>query len=281
MVAAYDTKVVESGNIVEVFQYLHPIRYGHKLVVDNEKNKIRKRENNTKTINDNLRRSVGRTKQNLRNLINCNFDNNTSFLTLTFAENIKDVDQANYEFKKFKQKLERIYNKNDKLLKYVTVIEFQDGKTYIDKFGNVCKGTGRGVVHYHLLLFDAPYIDWKEISNKWANGFICINKCDDIDNMGAYLSKYMTKDNDDSRLSGKKRYFASYKTLKKPRIYKLDINFDITSIYNSDHIVTQYTKHISNDSYENVVEYTQFNLKRQNNIFFHINREDLSRKVFV
>lgn len=279
MITAYDTKIVESGNVVEVFQYLHPIRSGHKLVVDDEK--IRKRVNNTETIKDNLRRSVGRTKQNLRNLINCNFDENTSFLTLTFAENIRDVDQANYEFKKFKQKLERIYKRNNKLLKYVTVIEFQDGKTYVDKYGNVCKGTGRGAVHYHILLFDAPYINWKEISSKWANGFICINKCDDIDNMGAYLSKYMTKENDDSRLTGKKRYFASYKTLKKPRIYKLDINFDITSIYDSRHIVAKYTKRISNNSYENVIEYTQFNLKRQNNIFTHVNRENLSRKVFV
>ncbi|MCG4734757.1 hypothetical protein L0M92_14225, partial [Casaltella massiliensis] len=67
---------------------------------------------------------------------------------------------ANYEFQKFRKKLSRIYLKKNKILKYVCVIEFQDGKIYIDKFGNEKKGEGRGAIHYHLLLFDAPYIDF-------------------------------------------------------------------------------------------------------------------------
>lgn len=273
----YDTKVIKSGDVVEVFKYERAITKGYKSSAIKTP-----RDKTDLVIKENIERSTRRTIQNIRNLINSNFDSKTSFLTLTFAENIKNVSCANYEFQKFRKKLSRIYLRKNKILKYVCVIEFQDGKIYIDKFGNEKKGEGRGAIHYHLLLFDAPYIDFQLIQNKWENGFISINKCDDIDNMGAYLCKYMTKEKNDSRLSGKKRYFASYKTLKKPEIYEIDFNVDVETLYPKKNLVTEYKKDImvGNDCI-NSVSYYQYNLKRENFIYKRINRQDTSRKQYL
>lgn len=273
----YDTKIVMCKNIIEVYKYDIAIE-GKKITPAKEK---KTREKTKEVIEDNIRRSTTRTKQNLRNLINCNFDDKTTFLTLTFKENIKDIKQANYEFKKFKQKLKRIYDKQDRILKYVGVIEFQDGKTYLDKNGQLKKGEGRGAIHYHILLFNAPYIDFKILTKTWANGFISVNKCNDIDNMGAYLVKYMSKENADYRLFGKRRYFASYKTLSKPKIYKCDFNLDIDNFYPRKNIVIKYNKKINNEGYENNITYIQYNLKRENNLYARHNREDMSRKKFI
>lgn len=277
LLVVYDTKIVECNHIIEVYKYEKAIK-GKQLTPGNDK---KSREKTQEVIEDNVRRSLTRTRQNLRNLINCNFDNNTSFLTLTFAKNIIHVEQANYEFKKFKQKLQRIYEKKGKKLKYVGVIEFQDGKKYIDKNGDIKKGIGRGAIHYHLLLFDSPYIDFKVIGEAWGNGFISINKCDDIDNMGAYLVKYMGKDILDPRLLGKKKYFASYKTLNKPKIYRISFNLDIENLYPKKNIVTKYDKAIINGGYENKVTYIQYNLKRENNQYERVNREDYGRKTYI
>lgn len=273
----YDTKIVQSGHIIEVYKYQRSIK-GRKLTPGNEKGK---REQTKEVILDNSRRSSERTRKTVRNLINANFDNKTSFLTLTFKENVKDIEQANYEFKKFKQKLQRIYEKENKKLKYIGVIEFQDGKTYVDENGNIKKGIGRGAIHYHILLFDSPFIDFKKLSDTWGNGFISINKCNDIDNMGAYLIKYMGKEIQDPRLKGKRRYFASYKTLNKPKIYKMDFNLDIENLYPKKNIVTKYDKEIVNGNYENKITYIQYNLKRENNQYMRYNREDMSRKKFI
>ncbi|KKY02971.1 hypothetical protein VN21_00370, partial [Paraclostridium benzoelyticum] len=141
----YDTKVIKSGDVVEVFKYERAITKGYKSSAIKTP-----RDKTDLVIKENIERSTRRTIQNIRNLINSNFDSKTSFLTLTFAENIKNVSCANYEFQKFRKKLSRIYLKKNKILKYVCVIEFQDGKIYIDKFGNEKKGEGRGAIHYHL-----------------------------------------------------------------------------------------------------------------------------------
>lgn len=53
-----------------------------------------------------------------------NFDSSSKFVTLTFAENIKDVKLANKQFHLFIKRLKRIYPE----LKYLTVVEFQDKK---------------------------------------------------------------------------------------------------------------------------------------------------------
>lgn len=81
--------------------------------------------------------------------------------------------------------------------KYVAVIEFQK----------------RGAIHYHMIS-DLPYVPAQYIANKWKQGNIKINKIKHVDNVGAYVTKYMTEDMDDKRLQGKKAYNHSQNNLK-------------------------------------------------------------------
>jgi hypothetical protein len=151
------------------------------------------------------------------------------FLTLTFKDNIKDLKTANMEYKKFIKRLNYYIkteiDNNYIGVQYVAVVEFQK----------------RGAVHYHVLLFNMPFIKWNVILEKWGLGGAYIEGFRDksnkevslvydeekdcfmadkseVHNIGAYITKtmeYMAKSFDDDRLRGEKCYFTS-RNLKKP-----------------------------------------------------------------
>ena len=105
----------------------------------------------------------------------------------------------------------------------------------------------RGAIHYHMRS-DFGYIEQCDLEKIWGNGFVWINdllksnKGKPVDNVGAYIVKYMNKNIIDKRLMGKKAYFTS-KNLKRPEIIYEDItliecfdkyNFDIDNlVYNN------------------------------------------------
>lgn len=138
-----------------------------------------------------------RAKNTVRRLINANvgqYDDITpKFMTLTYEENETDITKCNKHFKDFILRL-NFYVFRSKLskLKYVSVIEFQE----------------RGAVHYHVVFFNLPYIKNDRLRAIWSHGFVRINKIKEVDNVGAYVTKYMTKE-DDERLKGRKSYTTS------------------------------------------------------------------------
>lgn len=189
-------RVIKSGHIVEIYKYQRSV--SHKVddpffkSVGGGRDKEGKEERKGEyaaTVNNKARNKI-------RRLINANFTSKSEFITLTYAENMQDIERASYDFKKFIQKLKRI----QKDFKYVAVIEFQK----------------RGAIHYHMLC--NLKLEWsnleglqsleRDLAVKWGQGFVDIGYKEN-DNAGAYLIKYMTKDNIDERLSGKKRYFFS------------------------------------------------------------------------
>jgi hypothetical protein len=186
----YQKRLVVSGNIFELYEYSKP-------VLKNYSQASFCKKTNQDNIFEQRQRidNLWRTQTSLRRLINSNTDTLNKFITLTFAKNIKDVEIANYEFKKFKQRLCRGINKP---IKYITVIEFQS----------------RGAVHYHMLS-DIPFTKANNIADIWGNGFIKINRINNVSNVGAYVSKYLTKETSE-KLFNKKKYFHS-NNLNKPR----------------------------------------------------------------
>jgi hypothetical protein len=201
-------KIVVSNKIIEVYKYDNYFHYGERIKNPNEKglkNIPKKKENKLES----RQLSNFRSKRNLKRLINSNagiYKKKTGdfsppvFLTITFAENITDVQQANKEFTNFLKRLNYwVWKVKKNKLKYAGVIEFQK----------------RGAVHYHVVFFNLKYITQKEIADIWSNGFIKINKVKNIFNLGSYVCKYMSKNLDDKRLCGKKAYFTS-KQLEKP-----------------------------------------------------------------
>jgi hypothetical protein len=193
------SRVIVSGGVVEVYEYERPVykgfksKGGRKHEADEEGKE--KKEGKEKNRKDALRRA----RQKVRRIVNANVGAygehfTAKFLTLTFGDNVTDLDQAHYEFKKFIQRMNYlVFGTKSGNLRYTAVPEFQK----------------RGAVHYHVIFYNLPYTKADVIEKVWGNGFIKINKIDDVDNVGAYICKYMVKDLDDERLRGRKCYFNS------------------------------------------------------------------------
>lgn len=230
-------KVVISGNIVEVYEY--EVGYWKGYVKEPSENEKLGRKKGFRSENYDKHREqvLSRARRDLRRIINANIgsygrDFTAKFVTLTFADNVQSVQDANYEFQKFIKRLNyQMFGNKKANIKYSTVIEFQK----------------RGAVHYHVIFYNLPYLKADMISNVWGNGFIKINKIDNVDNVGAYVCKYMTKDNVDERLEGQKSYFSSrglYKPMEITEEKQVEtlagalpesvINFE--SVFKSEHL---------------------------------------------
>ena len=233
---SYRRKVVLSGNVVEIYEYENDVIYGYK---DTKKNtKGRNSVANDDDKEKNREKVLSRARKDLRRIINCNIQEYSKFLTLTFADNVQDLDKSNYEFKKFILRLNYHYKIK---VKYSVVIEFQK----------------RGAVHYHAILYNlTEKLDLNVLQKIWGNGFIKVNSIKDVDNVGAYVCKYMTK-TDDDRLLGRKMYFNS-KGLNKPQEIKESSLVDALVGSLQDNSLT-YENKFSNDY--NSINYRQYIIK--------------------
>lgn len=129
-----------------------------------------------------------------------------SFITLTFADNVTDIAEANKMFNAWRTNIKKLKPN----FKYLAVPEFQK----------------RGAVHYHILsnlgLEDKDIILEQQIKKGkavkftdlydvkyWSKGFARVDFIkNDYKKIYSYICKYMTKDID-NKLFGKKRYFYS------------------------------------------------------------------------
>lgn len=165
------------------------------------------------TCDKNRKYAIWKMRRILYWLLNKNFDYGSKFITLTFEENMKDLKVANYEFKKFIERLKYEEEKriaagrkyDFKEFKYLAVIEFQK----------------RGAIHYHMIS-NIEYMRNKDLRKIWSNGFVRINKISDCDNVGLYVIKYMNKDLNDVRLHKRKAYLRS-NNLEWPEVINDDI----------------------------------------------------------
>lgn len=197
-------KVIISGDVVEMYEYELGYLKGFKKEAPGGRTTGEKSENYL----ENRKATIQRAKRDIRRLINANIGqwgtNTAKFMSLTYSDNVTDRVQANKNFTKFIQRLNyHIYGEKCTKLRYLAVVEYQE----------------RGAIHYHMITFNMPYIPLKTIQNEiWKHGICWINKIDEVDNVGAYVSEYMGKDEqgkDDERSEGKKLYFSS-RNLNKP-----------------------------------------------------------------
>lgn len=196
----YGTKVIQSGKVIEVYEYKNPVKNGYtggkggrKKSCDVATNQEEKEINREKVLN--------RARRDLRRIVNSNVQDYSKFLTLTFADNVQDIEWANNEFKKFIKRFN--YHLGYKVA-YSGVIEFQK----------------RGAIHYHVIFYNTPQkLKLDDLRAYWGHGYIKLNIIKDVDNVGAYICKYMTKCEDEKKLRGKKLYFNS-RGLEKPHEVK-------------------------------------------------------------
>lgn len=162
-------------------------------------------------------KSLYRTRNEIKNIIDSNINKYSKFITLTFKEDIKDREIALDRFKNFTKRYKYHYGES---LKYLGVMELQNGSVRHGK----TKETARNVWHFHIVVFNERKLNLKEFDRDiWQNGHCNTKKIDSTDNIGRYLMKYITKEQaymeDNKILIGlHKKNILRSQGLKKPLV---------------------------------------------------------------
>jgi hypothetical protein len=249
----YHFRAVIAGHIIKLY------KYGDLQVC--QKGKIckgrQKREDRTEEEKQRDRkRNLWRARNALIDTINANVDRpwgeRLKFFTMSFKDDIFDLKEANSQFNKFIKRLE--YDINRKV-HYTVIARFQDGKRPGGKVG------GReGVIHYHVLFYDLPYVPHDKLTGIWGRGFVWINAVDDVDNLGVYMvAGYMGNEIDDERLNGQKHYWSSRGLSRAVVMYGTEDLSAKLGIQGREPVKRK--TFIS--EYIGVITYEQYNLKRE------------------
>ena len=172
------------GNIVEITYTSHRVQGAtirkisdkeYEVVSTGEIKEYNKNKEGNRT--DNIK-ELKRTFEKLRAIINTNvIDTNTvRWCTFTYRENVQDSKRVVKDWGAFWKRFKRRFGNN---IDYIIALEPQE----------------RGAWHIHaLLLFHtkAPFIDGYELGEIWQQGFCNVQALDNVDNVGAYLTAYLT-----------------------------------------------------------------------------------------
>ena len=201
MAYTYDLKVVVSGKQVELYRYKKNVWRDYEA----KREEVFKKEpkqldifEQEKLKQQRIQFSINRTKTEIRRLVNSNPQLN-KFMTLTFAKSTTDLKQANYIFNQFIKRMVYRYPN----FEYLAVPEFQKDEDYHGR-----KKKHGGSVHYHLLC-NLPYIENDALEYFWRHGMVNIRQIGKVNNLGAYMSKYLGKELFSGRMFGKKKFFRS------------------------------------------------------------------------
>lgn len=227
----YKAKTIISGNMIEVYEYQYPVFTGRKRKDNSYPSKIKKIidekiELESKEIKNRSIASMVRTRNKIRRLLLANFDKNSTFVTLTFdPKQFEDFQLFDPEFcsEYFSLFVKRLSYKLGKPFKYIAVTEFHKS----------------GRIHYHMI---CNVLNRQIIFDAWGAGLVDVKLIDHVDNVGAYVVKYMTKiEGVPKSMHFKRLYFRSIKNLKEEIVkYYHDLvllqglSSHYTSIYESD-----------------------------------------------
>lgn len=215
--------------------------------------------------------NVSRARTRIRRLVNSNSELN-NFLTLTYNRSMTDFEGSNLFFENFIKRVRRIMPD----FKYLAVPEFQKDNDYYGR----PKPHG-GNIHYHLLC-NWPLPEFsknpqiaelemqafeKDFEDKiWLGGFCDFREITNIDNVGAYVCKYLGKANFDKRFFGKKKFFYSRNLVKPLVVDKLCEVLEMLDFFCLKSLTERF-KMTFDSKYFGAVQYTQYCIKSINNIF--------------
>lgn len=181
----YRTKTIKSGDLLEL--EIFPI-------IEVKGKFRRQRLNPTGEPQARINRK-NREKKLLRKIY-CNFSKSDYFLTLTFRKKV-DEAAAKKAIANYLRRLRRQYQKENKELKYIYVLE-----------------KGQGNIHFHLLINS---FDVAAIMDSWKEGFVKLKSLrDSYENLARYLLK---------EAKDRSRAWNCSKNLKEPKITINDNKF--------------------------------------------------------
>lgn len=301
-----NNKAVVSGRLIEFYEFTSrslnygsarikkmPIggtyfdKYGHEYGAFREDGKliareIRHREIEPETKEEYIERSVRRASTQMKRLISANHQKHletentyftTKFLTLTLADrSLLFLEKTNPLFTDFIRRLNRHIYGNDlkqRKLIYIAVPERQED----------------GVVHYHTLFFNMPFIAQKTLQDIWESGL------DDVIATPAnpkgikgivdirvkrswkicfYLTKYLTKNFHDPILAGRRKYFPSLKLLRPENVYEESTVVQMQSSIPSEYLTETreyYSTYCGNVTYSSFLVPDDFTIDNKSIIF--------------
>lgn len=271
----FEIQYMEKSNFTNNIQKLDADRY---VVLDTgEIKEFDKSENRSENKN-----SLNQTMKSLRYLINANFSGqpNELWSTLTFADSslARNTNTVYLCFNKFIKRLRYKYG-ND--LEYIAILEPHEIKD-----GDIKNWHG---YHFHLLLKSYMrknlFIPHEDFENVWGLGWCRIERLNNVDNIGAYLSAYLTNIEESSENSnnvnnkGKKKYikgarlwlypkgirlYRKSKGIKKPTRIKMTYAEARAIIGVEPHYRKKILIEI--DDFQNTIIYEQFNRRRKKNL---------------
>ena len=173
------------GNIVEVVRGCNNrLKEFPVTRIDNEHYMINstgeiKKYNNSKNRVGNMK-SIHRSIKNLRGLINTNFTGGSRelFVTLTYNQENGVMTDLTRLYNDFNYSI-RLLRRDYPGLEYINVVEPQRS----------------GAWHCHVLMKfkTSVYIDSnKDMPLYWKHGFCSVRRLNDVDNVGAYVTAYLT-----------------------------------------------------------------------------------------
>lgn len=253
-------KVIVTNHVIEVYEYARMPQNDFELKNDDydpfdlENTKLEPQEDRT----DKRRKQTLRDARNTtRRLALMNFTSGDKFITLTFDpkkfkdEDLRDVCFVDQEFNLFIKRFK--YKFKIKNLKYIAVREFHKS----------------GRLHFHMLcdwklnlLFEDEIREYERLLGEkvWKNGFVDIKQLDHVDNVGAYIIKYMTKGLAMEFFKGKKIYLCS-QGLDRPLVYRDMEAEQVINAYDLEQRKEVYTNSYESE-YLGTVIYKEYNLHR-------------------
>lgn len=253
-------KVIVSGDVIEVYTANKTPFIPENKPKEKEDEQLElldSSDDQTEDRTDERRQQTVRDARNTtRRLALKNFESGDKFLTLTFDPKKFTHDQLRdigYTDKLFKTFMKRFNYRTGQKLKYIAVREFHES----------------GQIHYHMICdwkIDLPYenqIREQECflgEKVWKHGFVDIKQLNHVDNVGAYIIKYMTKNVAVEFFKDKKIYLCS-KGLERPFEYKGIEALAVIQAYELEQ-----KKEVFTNSYESeylgTIKYHEYNLKR-------------------
>lgn len=271
----FEIQYMEKSNFTNNIQKLDADRY---VVLDTgEIKEFDKSGNRSENKN-----SLNQTMKSLRYLINANYSGqpNELWITLTFSDSslARNTNAVYLCFNKFIKRLRYKYGKD---LEYIAILEPHEIKD-----GDIKNWHG---YHFHLLLKSYIrknlYIPHEDFENVWGLGLCRIERLNNVDNIGAYLSAYLTNIEENTENSdylnnkGQKKYikgarlwlypkgirlYRKSKGIKKPTRIKMTYAEARAIIGVEPHYRKKIPIEI--DDFQNTIIYEQFNRRRKKNL---------------
>mgnify|MGYP000435528285 CR=1 FL=1 len=170
----------------------------------------------------------------IRRLVDANYTPRSSFLTLTqdpkregfFGSDVKEgMHQLNLFMKRLRYYLKKQHPRFE--LKYLSTWELQKNQN----------------VHFHIILFDFPFVPIETMAKLWGHGGIDLHRIDKcgINEVGLYVAKYFSKDVDLKGKGYKQKAYTCSRNLKSPVVKKIYCpDFDIKD-YGTPNYHSQYS----------------------------------------